>query len=540
MFCASCGTPNATVGQPCPRCGRVVALPGDAGEPTSSFTPGPGAQPTVAFSQAPFSPPAPAAGPPPRARRAGLIALVGVLAVVLIGGGVAFAGFQFGWFGGSGKQPYTALPVTSIGYYQMDLNPSTDQKLAAFNFFRELPQMQNAAQNASFDVKEQLWNEWAKNNDTNGLTYAADIKPWLGDRMGLALVPGASAGQPVGVVAVQVTDEKLAAQKLPAVLKSNLEVVNISNGYAVLTQVGEKALVTTALAAGTLDKNSTFTADMASLGSTGWVAGWVDLKAMVDATTSSGSTSPQVSGRATFALRFSGNSLEYAGGFLGMDPQLIPAAHGGTDLGDLPADTGFAASIQGGGAWLKANWDQLSKSIPEGYAPEGWTLPEDPAAVLGNQVTFAVPRSTIAGYAEGTITASTEATVPAMGAKFNTDRTARVRELLDATAPEGLVSSRVDGSTVSVASTSGYLSQLTETTGAKLSSTAGFTAAVPESAKASVALYFDMASLGTKWTSNLGSESSAYAPFLKALTSVGFSLAPNATGASWSLRVARS
>jgi hypothetical protein len=456
------------------------------------------AEPTVVFPQAPAFQSAPVATPPRRGK-GWVIAVVGVLAVLLIGGGVAFAGFKLGWFG-SGKQPYEALPVDSVSYFQIDLNPAADQKLAALNYFRELPQLRNAQISTSLDVKEVLWNEWAKDNDASGLTYATEIKPWLGDRFGVAQLPAvAGDSSPILVVALQVSDQNAAAAKLPTILKDGSTLVTMLNGYAVIAQSTDLDRVKTALASGTMEGNQTFTSDLASLGSTGWVASWVDLQAAAKGNSALPDL-PALQGRSTFALRFSGNTLEWAGALVGVDPRLLPVSAGGTDLGNLPADTGFAASLQGGGAALLANWDQLSKSIPaDSYLEQqGWVLPDDLAAGLGSQLTLAVPQDTIKAMLEPDFWQSGGYASAAAGARITTDKPQRVQELISNADSGSMVKVRVDGNTVTAATTDEYLARLANNTGDKLANSGVFTAAVPDHAKSVLTVYFDTASLGSE------------------------------------------
>jgi hypothetical protein len=556
MTCSSCGFAAVTLGQSCPRCGRVAVLASEASpaeqlpaygppatvEPTVALTaPSGQAEPTVAFPPGAQVPPVAVAEAAPKRRKTAVVALVAALVVALVGGGVAFAGFRFGWFG-EGKQPYGALPASSIAYYQVDLDPAADQRLAALSFFRELPQLKGAASNASFDLKEQLWTEWAKSNDTHGLNYAADIKPWLGDRAGVAALPvSSSQSTSTPVVALQVTDEKLAAEKLPILLSTDASVVTISDGYALITTPSNVEQVKTALAAGTLDKNQTFSADLATLGSTGWAAGWVDLKALADVAQGGSSSTLEVQGRATFALRFSGGALELAGGVLGLDSSAIPTITGGTDLGDLPADTGFALSVQGGGALVKANWDEISSGLNNAgvLTPADWVLPDDLVSILGTQFTAALPRTTIGKALDSDFWQSGAYASAAVGIKITTDKPQRVQELISGMDPTAIIKVRADADTVAIATTDEYLAQLADNTGAKLSASSVFTSAIPDHSASALSLYFDAASLGSDWTSKLPTESSDYAAFLKALSSVGFSAVPNSSGLSWSLRVVR-
>jgi hypothetical protein len=461
--------------------------------------------------------------------------LIGALAVVLIGGGVAFAGLALGWFGGSGKQPYEVIPGTAIAYLQVDLNPSNDQKIAALGFFKELPELANA-NSSSVDIKKVIWDAISENRDLNGVNYDADLKPWLGDRVGVAALPN-SSGSTVGVIAVQVTNEASAKDKLPSVLTkvgSELELVTVKDGYAILTDPTTSGTVKSALDGDSLTKNANFSADLNALGNTGWSAGWFDVKALAKLSSTSGLDAAGLTGRATYALRFSGNTLELAGRLTGSDSKSIPASNGGTDLGDLPADTGFAASIQGGGDWVAANWDLVQSALSSNSAYSSLTE-ADITAVLGKQATIGVSSDALKAVGSGSRADST----PGAGYKANTDNAARVQELFSSTYYGSMYKSSVVGSVVAIATTDSYLSGLTGNSGDKLSSSAKFTAVVPDYSKASIAVYLDLGALSTLWD-KLPSSASDYRDFLKALTAVGISTTPTSDGATWSLRVTRS
>jgi hypothetical protein len=495
-------------------------------EPTAILS----GEPTVAMPIA--ATPQPDA-PAPKKGRGLVIALVGVLAVLLIGGGVAFAGWQLGWFGGGGKKPFEALPASAVAYSQLDLNPSAEQKTAAISFFRELPQMKDAA-NPDFDFREVVWNEWAKSNDTHGLNYATDIKPWLGQRIGMALlVRGAAGEEPIAVVAVEVTDEAAAKAKLPQLLGSDASVVTTLNGYAVITKPGDVDAVKAALDAGTLAKNATFTGDLARLGATGYAMGWADLKGV-----SSIQSGDLGSGRAIYALRFAGNTLEWAGNVFGMDANALPTSTGGMDLADLPADTAAAVSVQGGGAWVTANWDRIKDSFPtDSFTSMGWDLPNDLAAVLGTQATIAAGPDVVQTTTDLLTGAGQD--LPSLGLRLTTDQTDRVQQLVGLSDPTGTLKVRSEAGKVIVATNDTYASRLSDPSAPKLAGAAKFTAVVPEASKSVYAAYVDFAAFAGL-IDQVPTEYADQVPFLKALTSAGFSLVPEGDGARFSLRIARS
>jgi hypothetical protein len=494
-------------------------------EPTAILT----GEPTVAMPVAAAQPAATA----PKKRRGLVIALVGVLAVLLIGGGVAFAGWQLGWFGGGGKKPFEALPKDAVAYGQIDLNPSAEQKAAAIAFFRELPQLKDAA-NPNFDYREVIWNEWAKSNDTHGLSYATDIKPWLGQRIGMAtLVRGASGSEPIVAVAVEVTDAAAANQKLPQLLGSDASIVTTLNGYVVITKPDDVDAVKNALAAGTLDQNPTFTGDLTRLGATGFAMGWADLKGL-----SSIQNSQLGDGRTAFALRFANNTLEWGGSVFGMNAADLPTATGGTDLADLPADTAAAISLQGGGPWVAANWERVKDSVPtDSLTSMGWNLPDDLAAVLGSQATLAAGPDLVQAITD--LSSGNGQQLPSIGLRLTTDQADRVTQLVGMSDPTGTLKVRTDAGKVTVATTDTYASQLSDPSVPKLSSAAKFTAVVPDATKSVYAAYVDFAPFAGL-LDQLPAEYADQKPFLKALTSAGMSVVPSGDGATWSLRIARS
>jgi hypothetical protein len=498
----------------------------------------PAGQPTAAFATGQYPPngvPGAVAAPPKK--KLLLPILIGALALLLIGGGVAFAGVTLGWFGGGGgKQPYEVMPGTTIAYLQMDLNPTADQKLAALSFFKELPELKDANAN-SVDVKKVIWNAIADANDTKGIEYEADLKPWVGDRIGIGALPK-SDGDSVGVLAVQVTNEAAAKDKLPAVLTksdSDLKLVTVKDGYAILTDSDTVDTVTTALKGDTLAKNATFSADLKALGNTGWSAGWFDIKATAESSNSSTSVdTANLKGRATYALRFSGNTLELTGSVIGADPKAVPASNGGTDLGDLPAETGMAASVQGGADWVNANWDLIESAMGSSYYTKNLTQ-EDLTAALGKQATVAMSNSTLKSYADSSYANS----LPEIGFKVNTSNPTRLKAMVQGSYSSSTMKIAQNGDTVSMAYTDAYLAKLSVNTGDKLSGSAKFNAVVPDYSKASIAAYLDLSSLSGAW-SKTSSVDSDYVDFLKALSAVGLSVRPTNDGATWSLRVSRS
>ncbi|WP_457205612.1 DUF3352 domain-containing protein [Nocardioides sp. P5_C9_2] len=136
-------------------------------------------------------------------RRKRLVVLGGLVGVLAVGGGVAWAASSFL---STGSQPAQALPAGTIGYVSVDLDPSGSQKIEAIRTLRKFPALADHLDlETDDDLRERLFTELTASGECEGLDYAADVEPWLGSRAAVAAVDtGAEAPSPVLVV--QVTD----------------------------------------------------------------------------------------------------------------------------------------------------------------------------------------------------------------------------------------------------------------------------------------------------------------------------------------------
>jgi hypothetical protein len=142
-------------------------------------------------------------------RRTTLVA-GGVIAGLLVAGGGVWAAMSF--FAG-GPQPSEVLPSSTIGYASVDLDPSGAQKIEAFRMIEKFPAIKKelGGLDADDDLLEKVFSELEE--DCDGLSYADDVKPWLGYRFAAAAVDlGEDVPTPVGVL--QVTDADAAEEGL--------------------------------------------------------------------------------------------------------------------------------------------------------------------------------------------------------------------------------------------------------------------------------------------------------------------------------------
>lgn len=578
MICPSCGyDPGAAA--TCPRCGATLAAPAaegslrPAGPEASPWAPpeDPSAEPTVALpgheptlvmahsgpGGTPTGPepivPVPGAtlgdagaapGPQqddgaaspavdqaptesPRKRRLWPVLLVAV-AVLVAGAGVATAGVLLGWFGG-GKRPADVLPASTLAYVQLDLDPSLAQKAQAWQFLRDLPEVKDAVASGQPDPKRIAWDLLNMDEQlASGDDYDADVKPWLGDRFAVGVLK--RGDEAVWVSAVQVSDEANGAAKLREWIAESKQDYDVSlrEGFALLTMTKDTSYVLAELAQGTLTQNQQFTADFATLGDPGVLAGWADLAGLASISQATGSVpADAVQGRGVFAVGFSADTLRVDGKLFGLDSSVQAAGAG--DLGNVPLSTGAAISIWGGGAAVAQSWPWLGEEA-DSWLQEYGLERADVAALLGRSLTLSVPTSALEG---------SDSEQVAMGLRVISDDVARAQAALHKIVGGFGVTDladRVDGDVLTAATTPDYLDELVGSS-ARLSSSEAFLKAVPDHAKATSAIYVALAPIIVEWTSS----GSPYATFVGALRAVGAEFVIEEPGnGSWSVRLVRS
>lgn len=126
------------------------------------------------------------------------MAVAGVLALALLGGGVYF-GLNF--LRGSTPAAAQALPADAMVVLELNLAPAAGQQRALGEWVQRFPSLDQDA--LGEDYKESLWNLIP--DDPDKPDYQTQIKPWLGDSLAVALVAGVD-GEPQPVVAVETTD----------------------------------------------------------------------------------------------------------------------------------------------------------------------------------------------------------------------------------------------------------------------------------------------------------------------------------------------
>lgn len=430
----------------------------------------------------------------PKPKRGKLIPIVAALAMVLVvaGGGI----FAYGKLNG-GKQPDTVLPGTAIGYLRVDLNPSASQKLAALRFLMKFPSAKDKLKltGDKDDLRQKLFEAIkADDDDLKDVDYATDIKPWMGDRIGLAVLPAAAAGKdPDVVVAVEAKDEKAAVKALDKMDKDATEKSGraFTDGYLIIGDT--QAQVDSAVAAaktGTLAENAKYKTDLEKLGEPGFATLWADFSGLAKLAGDKAPVKlgPVGEGSMAAALRFDAQYVELKG-IARADQELVAKASDASELvTKLPGTTAAALSVSGVDSSIDTLWKALEKNaemgdLVQGFAEQtGLKLPEDLKSLLGKNLSVVVDKDTAAG--------------PKIAARLETDP-AKAEPVLEKlttllqqrTAAQVPIETAKDGDTLVVSTDKEYAAKVLET--GNLGESESFKLALPDVQGATAIGYVD-------------------------------------------------
>ncbi len=452
-----------------------------------------------------------------------ILVIVGLVAALAIGGGALAVRAMTG---GSGDQPSSAMPSTVAAYAQVDIDPSVGQKVAALQFFdgldtAELEEMRDGK------GREALF-EWISEEDNGALgdmNYEEDIEPWLGDRAGVGVLPGATTEDLVPVVAIQVKDEAAATTFLDELMASEEGSEDVGyffrGDYVVFSQTSDLEGIKMALDAGTLADSAEFTDDMAAIGDQGIVSMWANLPAFQELSNSVneelGATMSELSGDTPFmdgevtlegrmagTLRFDKDAIELYAAAFDAGGEKIEGGDSAQLISTLPGDTTTAFSFEHGDQYIDQMWTVLSEAYPDDVAEaqqmaadEGFALPGDIKTMLGNSAVF----STGADLAtiDETLGGEGNGEIPSVGYQASTDSAAAVAivdKIMALGGEEELAAEGLDlpygaeDDTFIITSNQSYYDALKN--GGDLSSNRDFTVAVPDADEADAAGYINL------------------------------------------------
>lgn len=433
----------------------------------------------------------------------------GVAAAALIGGG-AFAATQM--LGGGGDRPDSVLPGGAAFYAQIDLDPGVGQKVSAVRFFQGLdPELRERFTDGEW--REWVWEELKDEMDgAEDIDFAEDIEPWLGDRLGVALLPMGEGEDPAVAFALQVDDGEAALAFFDERTESDASVgYYLESDYLVFSEQDTLEAVRTNAASGTLAENETYSSDMDDLGEQGIVAVWADAAVLDDMASSglaqdmpmAGSTAgfeaPEVTGRMAGTMRLTADAIEMHGITRGVEGIALPEASS-TDplITELPADTAVALSLENGAAMVQAAWDHFADQDPaqvqqmsDEAAEYGFNLPDDVKAVLGDSMVLSVGPTLIDAIMGVSPTDSSVPSIP-IGYRAATDTT-RLQTLLNENGlGAGVLIMREDDGVLSLGADQVYVDALASGEGDTLGDDPLFSSAVPEAGDAQAVFYVNV------------------------------------------------
>jgi hypothetical protein len=404
---------------------------------------------------------------PKRNLAAIVLSLVAVLAV--IAAGVAYVGYHK--LASKGSQPDKWAPANAAAYLKLDLDPSASEKISALQFEQKFPSAPRVTDAAK--LKDTLLDAAFNKQSSDTINYAADVKPWLGSRVALAVYPDSAGGiQVIGIL--QVKDAATATAGLaklvkeaakngsgltppvdaagsPAPLASPDDSI-LSNGtvpgyhvegdYAIVGK--SQSAVNEAVAAAkksNINANSTYTSDVATLKSDRVLTAWADLGALAKVADSSGAlggagmlvpgglsglAGNALKGRAVAGLRLQPSYAELEGRLLGADLSGYKNGTASAMLKALPSGSIAGVAISGFGDAAKKGLAAMEQSplVAGGLKNEldtvgaelGIALPDDVLNLLGNDFAASLDSIPSAGDpASFKFTAITEPTDPAKG-----------------------------------------------------------------------------------------------------------------------------
>lgn len=461
----------------------------------------------------------------PRPKRTGLL-IGGLAAVVALGGGGVFAATQLS---GGGARPADVMPADTFAYFQVDIDPSAGQKVAAVRFLNKLPQVRDFE---SGDFRKKLWDlasQDADNDCVNKFDYDRDIAPWLGDRFGVGLRPG-TGDSPKVVAALQAKDTDAAVKTITELTACGAEQdepidVVAHDGYVLFTNKGDGQAVLDAVDQETLADSATFKGDMDALGEQGVVAAWVDAAAaaskagQLPGIVDSRVLRDQAAGRIAAAIRFDPGYIEIAGIGRGI-PNVTRTDTNGDELRTLPEDTVAALQLSGADRLIDAAWPRMKQAIDDEAAKNGQddplplieqelgiALPDDLKVLLGSSLTVAVPDQDFS------------ADEPQVGAKAATSDASRADAVLgkleDLSGGEFRIERRIDGDRLLVGTSADYVDRLAQ--GGKLGDSDGFTAAIGDTSDTALAAFVDLDRIEKLYLDEIDGEARAVVEALKAV-----------------------
>ena len=144
--------------------------------------------------------------------------------------------------------PREALPATTLGYVSVDLDPSGGQKIEAIRTLRKFPAFRDQiGLTPTTTCASKIFDEIEKQAHCQGLDYADDVEPWLGDRAAVAAVDtgadaaGAGLRRAGQATRTRPTTASATLRELRRATAATAAAGSIDGGWAVIAETDEIA-----------------------------------------------------------------------------------------------------------------------------------------------------------------------------------------------------------------------------------------------------------------------------------------------------------
>jgi hypothetical protein len=324
----------------------------------------------------------------------------GAVAVAVAGSAVAFATF----LGGGGAQPEDVLPADAMGMVKLDLDPAASQKVAVYRLAERFPATSDRVQDQD-SVKDELLS--ALFEEADDVDYDRDVKPWIGDRVGAALVPGGDEPQPQPLVAIAFDDRAGAQAAMEQLQEEDDEAFFAFSDKAdyVLLGTSQETVDDAATTEEVLAGSDSWEKGMDALDGDQIVTLWADLDAVYDALPQEAREEAasiyglesdfELGGTFVLGAHAGDDHVEVIGRAIDLESPIestTPVGSGrGSDLvAGLPEETVAAMSVTNLGAGLAELFDTAyGEEDPLGIVTSaeqfGLTLPDDLRTLLGEE-----------------------------------------------------------------------------------------------------------------------------------------------------------
>ncbi len=409
---------------------------------------------------------------------------------------------------GGGTQPDQVVPANTVAFAKLDLNPSASQKIAAARLLHRIPKFGAGFSGGSSDWRKAIFDGLSGNDSLPpGVDFDHDVKPWLGKRAAVAVLPTLRDGDPEVLLVLQSTNDAKARAGISHFGLDNG--VSFYRGYAVVAETQPIADQAVADAkAANLAGSARYSADMKQLGSLGVSSGWADFGAVAKLAGSANPMSAAVpTGRLAYTVRLTANSADLLGKVYGMSSSPTRATQ--PDPGELPTSTAIAVGVATSPAAIDRSWQRYEDLLgrfgappsvdPSFAAPSpsemidqlqqqfGIQLPDDLKTLVGTGVTAAVSADGLTGGS------------PKFVVQSHTDGQAaaqvldHIQQAMEAPGGPGFpLQYQSNSNGVIVGNDPGYLAAVNSGSGPKLSSLAAFRQSLPDRAGAQYTAFVNL------------------------------------------------